>query len=465
MNDDYGYNNKYSDKDPQYNKKRNGKFMEFVVKYNKIGWVLLIALALYLGRGTLSNTINTFRNWEDIQEAKGDVILMQRLFNADRFYLEDPAEYADSVELDNGTYYHNLRVGSDITLEQEKFEFDNGDTFRHVTIPYVDTLDLLDVETLKMFVRYMYRAGAVYYFDSEMGDWGEISSIRGGTALPQNTLLYFVFDDAYYVLFDPLYTYEELEEGVYEAKDDLTMLSHTNRQGGGWDILSPYYVREGMESQSWTLESSEPLVDLESGEVLPGLDYTEKELILKELGLGRGYRWLADGYYASVPEGYTPYGESYYSRTEDLEQLDLLLAAEESRAASDLAFIQLYKVAQNINEYGYFEVPVQNTQLYNDYGIRYGYADLKANAQIGQRLVTAAQRYGSEAFEPAIRSLADFYADRLAEGTLPEYWHYKGETQTVTASAETLKETARFLTAAGELLGESAYTELADSLM
>ena len=146
MNNDYGYNNKYSNKDPK--KKRSGKFMEFVVKYNKIGWVLLIVLALYLGRGTLSRTINTFRNWEDIQEAKGDVILMQRLFNADRFYLEDPAEYSDVVVLENGTYSHNLRVGSDITLEQEKFEFENGDVFRHVTLPYVDTLDILDVDNM-----------------------------------------------------------------------------------------------------------------------------------------------------------------------------------------------------------------------------------------------------------------------------------------------------------------------------
>lgn len=463
MNNDYGYNNKYSNKDPK--KKRNGKFMEFVVKYNKIGWVLLIVLALYLGRGTLSRTINTFRNWEDIQEAKGDVILMQRLFNADRFYLEDPAEYSDVVVLENGTYSHNLRVGSDITLEQEKFEFENGDVFRHVTLPYVDTLDIMEVETLKMFTRYKYRSGSVYFYDTEKSEWSQINALRGGTQLPQNTLMYFVFDDAYYVLFDPLYTYEEVDDGVWEAMDELTLLSHTNRQGGGWDIISPYYVREGMVSQNWTLESSQPLVDLESGELLPGMDHTEKELILMGLGLGNGFRWLSDGYYASVPEGYTPYGEGYYYRSDDTEQLDLLLAAEESRTASELAFIQLYKIAQNINENGYFDVPVQDTQLYNEYGIRYGYADLGANAQIGQRLVTAAQRYGKDAFEPAIRALADFYAARLAEGTLPEYWHYKGEIQTVPASADTLKETARFLTAAGELLGESSYADLADSLM
>ena len=140
MKDEYGYNGKKP--------RKSGAFGKFVVKYNKIGWVLLIVLALYLGRGTLSRTINTFRNWEDIQEAKGDVILMQRLFNADRFYLEDPAEYSDVVVLENGTYSHNLRVGSDITLEQEKFEFENGDVFRHVTLPYVDTLDILDVDKL-----------------------------------------------------------------------------------------------------------------------------------------------------------------------------------------------------------------------------------------------------------------------------------------------------------------------------
>ena len=273
-----------------------------------------------------------------------------------------------------------------------------------------------------------------------------------------------MFDDTYYVLFDQLYAYEEADSGVCEAMDDLNMVAHVNAQSGGWEVIQPYYVREGMFCQNWTLESSSPLVDLESGELLPGMDHTEKELILRDLGLGSTARWMADGYYAQVPEGYTPGGEGFYYRNDNMEQTDLLLAAEESTAASELAFLQLYKVAQSQNEYGYFEIPLQNTQLYNEYGIRYGYADLKANALIGQRLVTAAERFGSDAFEEPVRALADFFAARLAEGTLPEYWHYKGEIKTVAASAETLKETARFLTAAGELLGESSYTSLADSL-
>ena len=96
--------------------------------------------------------------------------------------------------------------------------------------------------------------------------------------------------------------------------------------------------------------------------------------------------------------------------------------------------------------------------------IKYGYADLKANAQIGQKLVTAAELFGKGGFEDSIRALADFYAARMAEGELPEYWHYKGEIKTTAASSETKKEVAAFLKAAAELLGDSSLTELAGTL-
>ena len=109
-------------------------------------------------------------------------------------------------------------------------------------------------------------------------------------------------------------------------------------------------------------------------------------------------------------------------------------------------------------------MPVQNTQLYEDYGIRYGYADLKANAEIGRKLVTAAERFGEGGFEDAIRALANFYAARLEEGTLPEYWHSKGDVKMVPASADTRKAVALFLNAAGELLNDSSISALADAM-
>lgn len=459
MNNDYGYNNNDDKK-----KRRQMAFMEWMVKYNKILWVLLIALAIYSGRGSLSRTINTFRHWDEIQAEKGDVILVQHLFVRDRLYLEDPESYSDVKKLEEGTYSHNVRVGSDITLDQEKFVFNNGDTYRHITIPYVETVKMMDIDTLKMITRFRYDKGDAYYYDTEKDKWEYVSRLRGGTALPQNTLMYMTFKDEYFVLIDQLYAYDDEDEGVYAANSELTHLAHSNIRGTGVDILQPFSMREGMSYQSWTLESTEPLVDVESGELLPGMDVTEKELILKELGLGNGTRWLADGFYAPVQEGYTPYGESHYCRSDDASQLDLLLEAEDSETAQELAFINSYKLAQNINEYGYFETPVQNTQLYNDHGIRYGYADLKENARIGQKLVTAAERFGKDGFEDTIRALADFFAARIAEGELPEYWHYKGEIETVAASAETKKETAAFLKAAGELLGDSAYKSLADFL-
>jgi hypothetical protein len=276
--------------------------------------------------------------------------------------------------------------------------------------------------------------------------------------------MYMTFENEYFVLIDQLYAYDQEDDGVVAANDDLTHLAHSTIRGSGVDILQPFSMRENMSYQAWTLESSDPLIDLESGEMLPGMDVTEKELILKELGLGTEVRWLSDGFYEPVPEGYTPYGESNYYRSENARQLDLLLEAKGSETAQELAFIQAYKMAQNVNEYGYFATTVQNTQLYNDNGIRYGYADLKENAQIGQKLVTAAKAFGKGGFEASIRALADFYAARMAEGELPEYWHYKGEIKTEAASAETKKEVAAFLKAAAELLEDSSLTELAGTL-
>ena len=456
MNDDYGYNGKKN------KPRREGRLLDWMIKYNKIVWILLFALAFYLGRGSFSNLIHTFRDWDEIQAEKGDVILQQHLFIRDRLYLEDPEEYAEVTQLENGTYSHNVRVGSDVTLDQEKFVFDNGDTYRHITIPYVETVKIMDIDTLKMITRFRYDKGDAYYYDSEKDKWEHIGRLRGGTALPKNALMYLTFDDGYYVLIDQLYAYDEEDDGVYIANSELTHLSHSNIRGSGVDILQPFSMREGMNYQSWTLESSDPLIDVESGEALPGMNVTEKELILKELGLGDTARWLSDGIYEHVPEGYTPYGEAHYYRSSNAQQLDMLLEAESSSAAQELAFIHAYKMAQTVNEYGYFDMPVQNTQLYSDYGIRYGYADIKANAQIGRKLVAAAQRFGKDGFEEPIRSLADFYRQRLGEGSLPEYWHYKGEIKTVPASADTKKETAAFLNAAGSLLGDSSYKALAE---
>ena len=69
-----------------------------------------------------------------------------------------------------------------------------------------------------------------------------------------------------------------------------------------------------------------------------------------------------------------------------------------------------------------------------------------------------------KAINRKIDRLADFYAARMAEGELPEYWHYKGEIKTTAASSETKKEVAAFLKAAAELLGDSSLTELAGTL-
>ena len=457
MNDDYGYHGKNG-------ARKGSRFVEWFIRYNKILWVLLIALALYTGRGSFSNLINTFRNWDEIQAEKGDVILVQHLFVRDRFYLQDPESYQTQIPLGDAVYSHNLRVGSDLTLEQEKIEFTNGDVYRRISIPYVDTVDVMDIETLKMFIGFKYKRGEAYYFDAQSDAWKKVGTIRGGTALPKNTLVYLIFDDKHYVLMDRLYAYSLEDDGVVGANDAITHVEHTVSQGGGWYVIQPFRMIENTQYQTWYLSSSRPLIDLQASDALAGLTASEKELILRDLGLGSEVRWLADGVYEPVPQGYTPYGDAHYYRSDSAAQLDLLLSAEDSTVCSELAFVMAYQISRNINEYGYFETPVQNTQLYESCGIRYAYADMKANAQIGRSLVTASERFGTGIFEETIRALAVFFAARLAEGELPEYWHYKGEVKLPAASQETKQETAAFLRSAAALLGDDALSALADGM-
>ena len=94
MNDDYGYNgNNRNDKGP-------GKVTMFFIKYNKLIWLLLNAVAFYSGRGNFTKFINTFRYWDEIQAAKGDVLLVQHLFVYDRLYITDPENYYEIVLTD-----------------------------------------------------------------------------------------------------------------------------------------------------------------------------------------------------------------------------------------------------------------------------------------------------------------------------------------------------------------------------
>ena len=463
--------------------RRNVAYADFFIKYGK--WILLaiFLIAVWAGRHQFADIMSRFTNWDEYVANRGDRLLTQHLFVADRLYIEDPAEYSDVTQLENGTFSYNVREGADLTLIQQKVELSNGDVFRHVTIPYAEFMKMSSVDTLKFILRYRFTDPTAYYYDWTADSWVELDKIKGGTSIPADTLIYIDFGGQYYVLMDHLYAYDIVEDGIRRINTELEKTTYFNvSASGGWELLTAFYPREESEYQFWSLESTKPLVDVDSEEsIFAGEDGpTSKEFLLKELGLGKTCRWLEDGYYVPMTEDQSPYTEDSLYRAPAQEGLPHLLLAgglpeePELRGAGDLAFAQAIIASQAISDSGYYAAPVQDERLYAEYGIKYGYMDVQANAEFGMALVSAWGLYEEPVFQEKLGHLAEFLADycdsygiSVSGGGLavPAYWQEKGGIAASETSAECCDALGNFLQFAGLALDSGEYMDLGEQLL
>ncbi|MCR4804940.1 MAG: hypothetical protein K5981_04735, partial [Clostridia bacterium] len=306
-------------------------------------------------------------------------------------------------------------------------------------------------------------------------EWVEMDRVKGGATIPSDTVVYMNFDDEYYVLMDHLYAYNSVEDGVKEKNESLEKTTYLNTAaGGGWETLTSFYPREGTEYQFWSLESRNPLIDVDSEE--------SKALLLKELGLGQKCRWLEDGYYVPMEEGQSPYAPGrYYRAPSQLGLLDLRAAGALSddpstRGAADLFYVQSFLASQAMSDSGYYPTQVQDDRLYAEYGIKYGYMDLEENAWFGTFLVNAWDAAEEPVIKEKIERLSAFFADYIEahgktvsaggkEGiVVPAYWLEKGDIVSGEASDAANSLLATFLKEAGRILENDSYADLAGSL-
>lgn len=453
--------------------------------FSRYSWVLLILLIAIISRKSFGTLIHTITNWDEVAKERGDLLLKTHIFVRDRLYLEDPESYTHVTFLDNATLSENTRFGSDLTLIQTKFEFKNGDVYRHLEIPHSDKVKLSPADTLKLVVRYKYPALKMYYIDPESGKWIENKNIRAGTSLPENTLTYFNFDDSYYVLMDRVYAYKEVDEGIVESVPELDYKSYLDIQGGGWIIITSFRVDEGHKNEFWTLESTEALVDLDSDEPLSGLGMSEKQFVMTQAGRGNSVRWFNHGGYEAVTEGFTPYSANMFSLDPEQSLAGLLANARQSRAASELGFVQLYLSSRNCPPASYYGERgncyishLQNTELYESGGIKYGYVDHKKNAEYGLTLIKASRNFNESAFEDPIRNLANYfmncaenYSAALSDDSgeerglvIADYMRYGGGVHDYISSSAVLGKVSEFLFEAGSLLGNEEYKDMAKKL-
>lgn len=420
----------------------DGRLQEIFARLAKPVFIIMLLVCAYYFVDPIKGFLYKVNNWDDVVAARGDTLLTQHMFVNDRLYVEDPAEYSDHEQLDSGEYFHNVRVGSDVTLEQTKFVFNNGDVFRQVNSPYSTGVKTSNVDTIKLILRYKYPIGETYYYDKETESWVAQGKFHGGTSIPGDTLCYITFGDKYYVLTDSIYAYEEIEDGIVEHKESSGQF-YLNNDGSIWQIILSYHNIEGVENHHWLLESEEPLVDLESSELLGNA------------------RILTDGLYEKVEDGYTPRTGDTWARAVSTDIMEELISSGK-RADSEIGFAQLYMASRQQKENGSFETVLQNTELYNNYGIKYGYVDIKKNAQMGLDMLSAKEAFGETAFDEPIKKLAAFLKTFAEENknaaaavlSVPGYWRDGTDCSSVPFDKEASAALAEFFAGYAAVFGE-----------
>ncbi|MCQ2560684.1 MAG: hypothetical protein MJ186_01405 [Clostridia bacterium] len=417
--------------------------------------ILMVLILIYAGVNLvdpIKDFIWKYNNWDQVLEQRGDRLLTQHLFVADRVYVEEPKEYTEHIALDNADYYHNVRVGADITLEQTKIQFKNGDVFRQISTPYSEEVKTTNIDTLKLIYQYQYPIGYSYYYDKAAGSWVDQGKFHGGSSMPKDTLAYLNYGDQLYVLTNSIYAYEKKDEGV-ESFIETSGDTFLSNDGSIWQIIMSYHNIEGRHNEHWILESAQPLVDFDAPMLLDDR------------------RILSDGLYEHVQEGFTPYSKDYFFRkTVDKDLTDMSLSS--NRADSEVAYAQLLVSTLSQAENGSFEAVLQNTELYDKYGMKYGYVDVLENAEKGIQLIKAAETYKETGFDDAISKLAGFFKTFIEENKreagekieVPAYWRNGSDCSEVAADEAATAALKDFLKQYAAKYGDLEAADLAGML-
>lgn len=439
-----------------------------------VGFIPLIALLLivFFARESL---VEGIKSWgTEKPKGEGPPLLEKQMFVRDRYIRREITDPDRTVELGSATLTTQTFSGADMSVTETKIVLENGDVFQHTMIPHSEYLEAYN--KYKLVIHYEFKRGWVTYFDPETEKWVYNKRLRGGISFPTN-MAFVNIENETYIVFDQTYAYSDGEDGNVIARDDAMGRIYVSHRGYGFDFLIGYAMEEGLRSEMWTLESKEPLVDLDNPEATFATGETSAEF-WQRCSYGKNHRFLIDGYYSRTPESYSGYQENAFWRNPGVHIPYNYVLFGNDRASYDLGYIQLYLSSLNIEEEGYFKTEPESAWLREEYGIPGGYYDTRFNADMGVALVKAYQKYGEPYFlSQAERMLSffkgfaadyhySFYSDGTAEGWLiQDYWHQDGGYEPVHSALNHQVQETLFLYLAGEALGDADAIALADTML
>lgn len=434
--------------------------------------LILVVLIIFLARESF---IENMKGW-GVEKPKGEgpPLLEKQMFVRDRYHRRDITNPDRVVKLDRATLYQQTFTGEDMSVTETKIELANGDIFQHTMIPHSEYL--AGYNKYKLVIHYEFKRGWVTYFDPEKQEWVYNKRLRGGISFPTNMAFINIENETYLVL-DQTYAYSDGRDGNVIARDDAMGRIFVSHRGYGFDFLIGYAMEEGVHSEMWTLESKEPLVDLENLEATLATGETSREF-WERCSYGQNHRFLLGGYYSRTPESYSGYEENAFWRNPGVHIPYNYILYGNDRASYDLGYVQLYLSSLNMEKDGYFKTEPESAWLREAYGMRGGYYDTRFNADMGVALVKAYAKYDEPFFlEQAKRMLAfykkfaaenhyAFYKDGNDEGWLvQDYWHPDGGYEPVHSALNHQMQEMIFLYSTGEILGDEEAIALADTLL
>ncbi|HCU07995.1 MAG TPA: hypothetical protein DF480_03330, partial [Clostridiales bacterium] len=275
-----------------------------------IGFFPLVFLVLifYFARHSMMDMIS---NWGvDHPKGDGEPLLERHMFVQDQYHRRDVTEPDEVVELEYATMSTQHFSGSDLSVTETVIELDNGDVYRHTQIPFSEYLRAYN--QYKLIVFYEFKHGWVTYLDPETQEWVINERLRSGVSFPM-TMAFVNIENETYLVFDQPYAYSQGEDGNVIAHDDKIGKIYINPRGYGFDFVMGFAMAEGVYSEMWTLESSEPLVDMENPEASIATGETNAEF-WERCCYGSDHRFLLDGYYTRTPESYSGYQANAFWR-------------------------------------------------------------------------------------------------------------------------------------------------------
>lgn len=434
-------------------------------------FIFLFAI-LFFARGSMMNAI---QNWGvERTVGEGDPLLEKHVFVQDQYYRREVSKPDRVVELENGTLSVQQYSGSDLSVTEMVIELDNGDVYHHTQIPF--SLYLAQYNQYKLIINYEFVNGWVTYFDPEEQEWVYNKRLRSGVSFPMG-MAFVNIENEKYIVFDQPYAYSRGEDGNLIAQNGKMGRIFINPRGYGFDFVIGFPMAEDVFTEMWTLESNEPLVDMENPEasIRTGETYAE---FWQRCCYGEDHRFLMEGYYSRTPESYSGYQENAFWRNPGVHVPYNYILNGEDRASYDLGYIQLYLSSQNMEEAGYFKTEPESSWLKETYGIPGGYYDTRFNADMGVALVKAYQKYKEPYFLEQAKKMLTFYTDFAQqnhytfyndlseEGWLvQDYWHEAGGYEPVHSALNHQIQEMHFLYLMGTELKDPKVIELGDKLL